>query len=350
MQKHAYGFGTAVDATELLRNEKYQTVFLENFHKAVFENDLKWPQWINKNNRERTFTALAWLENKKIPVRGHTLVWPSWQWMPDFLKSYEKDTAQLRKYIHDHIREGLQLTGNRLAEWDVFNEPFTNTDIQKLLGQRSMVEWYKVAAANAHDTIKLYINDFGILSDGGNNQVHQDHYYNTIKYIKDNGGKIDGIGFQGHFGWQMTSPEKIWAIMDRYAELVPELQITEFDIDITDEELQAKYTGYFLTAVFAHPNSTGFMIWGFWEGRHWRATAAMYKKDWTMRPNAKVWRDLIYNKWWTSEALQTNSGGKIALRGFLGEYTYEIVDQKGKVVKTGSFNLNSKGKTLKVVL
>ncbi|MBX9852955.1 MAG: endo-1,4-beta-xylanase [Cytophagaceae bacterium] len=350
MKKHAYGFGTAVDANELLRNEKYQAVIRENFNKAVLENDLKWPQWLDPFNKQQTFKALDWFSGNKIPVRGHTLVWPSWQWLPEFLKDYQKDTAKLRKTVLDHMKEELEATKGRLVEWDVLNEPFTNTDLQKLLGDKAMVEWFKTADAMTHDSVKLYINDFGILSDGGNNKLHQDHYYNTIKYITSNGAKINGIGFQGHFGWQLTSPQKVWSLLDRYGELASELQVTEFDIDITDEELQAEYTRDFMTTFFSHPKTSGFMIWGFWEGRHWRPNGAMYRKNWTAKPNLKVWQDLIYNKWWTKEEKKPDATGAFKIRGFLGEYQYEVVDKTGKIIKSGTFSLPHKGIDMKIIL
>jgi endo-1,4-beta-xylanase len=350
MTRHAYGFGTAVDAGELLQGVKYQNVLKENFNKAVFENDLKWPQWLNTTNRQQTFEAMNWLSRNKIPVRGHNLVWPSWQWLPEFLQDEENDTVKLRKSILDHIKEELESTKGRLTEWDVLNEPFTNTDLQRLLGDKAMVEWFKTADAFTPDNVKLYINDFGILSDGGNNKQHQEHYYNTIKYILDRGGKINGVGFQGHFGWQLTPPQKVWALLDKYGALVSELQITEFDIDITDEKLQADYTRDFMTAFFSHPKTAGFMIWGFWEGRHWRPNGAMYKKDWTAKPNLKVWQGLIYSQWWTKEEKRSDQAGSIKTRGFLGEYKYEVLDQKGKVVKKGTFLLPQKGIEIKIIL
>jgi endo-1,4-beta-xylanase len=32
---------------------------------------------------------------------------------------------------------------------------------------------------------------------------------------------------------------------------------------------------------FAHPSVEGILMWGFWQGKHWRPNAFLWKKDWT---------------------------------------------------------------------
>jgi hypothetical protein len=62
-------------------------------------------------------------------------------------------------------------------------------------------------------------------------------------------------------------------------------------------------------------------MWGFWEGRHWRPRAAMYRKDWTPKPNAKAYKDLVFKQWWTDESGRTDNDGQYAIRAFRGEHT-----------------------------
>jgi endo-1,4-beta-xylanase len=119
----------------------------------------------------------------------------------------------------------------------------------------------------------LYIIDYSILSAGGNDVPHQNHYFGTIRRLEDSGAPVQGIGMQGHFSQNLTPPVRLWEILDRFGALNKPIQITEFDIDMADEQLQAAYTRDFLTAVFAHPTVKGFLMWGFREGRHWRPTS-----------------------------------------------------------------------------
>ena len=62
-------------------------------------------------------------------------------------------------------------------------------------------------------------------------------------------------------------------------------------------------------------------MWGFWEGRHWRPLGAMLRKDFSPKPNLKVWQDLVYKQWWTNVTGTTDKDGVFRTRAFLGDYT-----------------------------
>ena len=65
---------------------------------------------------------------------------------------------------------------------------------------------------------------------------------------------------------------------------MPHQCITEFDIVTSeDEQLAADYTRDTLIAVFSHSAYTSFLLWGFWEGSHWKPEAASWNKDWSSR-------------------------------------------------------------------
>ena len=72
---------------------------------------------------------LHWLREHDIPVRGHNLVWPGWQWLPTQLREYEKDPEKLREITAKHITYMVSHFRGQLVDWDVVNEPFTNYDL-----------------------------------------------------------------------------------------------------------------------------------------------------------------------------------------------------------------------------
>ena len=350
MTRHEFGFGSAVAADGLntpnADGEKYRETIKELFNKVVLENDLKWPQW--QQNRNRAQSALTWLHDNGITkVRGHTLVWPGWQHLPAGLQDLATDPDALRARIFDHIADVVSANRGQLVEWDVLNEPYTNTALQTILGDEEMAVWFKKAAE--HDPLPtLYINDYSILSGGGLDKPHQDGYFNVIRKIIDWEAPLGGIGMQGHFGAQLTPVPKLWQILDRFAEFNKPIQITEFDVDVDDEEVQAAYTRDFLTAMFAHPSIDGFMMWGFWEGRHWRPRAAMFRKDWSRKPNADAFTGLVFSKWWTDETIATDENGAVALRGFKGDYAIDVT--VGEVTQTTNATLTRDGLSLTVNL
>jgi uncharacterized protein (TIGR03437 family) len=326
MTRHAFGFGSAVDGHMLMDNSldgaKYQEMIPQLFNKAVLENDLKWPFW-ESWSRESAAFALGWLPAHGITdIRGHNIIWPDRGNLPPDVVSLFSNPEALRQRIYDHIREVMTFTKGKVTEWDVLNEPYTSKDVQAILGDREMAVWFQ-KAREADPNVKLYVNDFNIVEAGGWDVRHQNHYYDTIRFILDNGGPIDGIGLQCHFNANLTAPARALEVLDRFAEFGKDLEVTEFDINIADEEAQAQYTRDFLTLAFSHPAVKGFMLWGFWEGKHWLPRGAIYRRDWSIRPNGEAWRDLIFNQWWTDAQGTTGADGVFRTRGFLGEYVVE---------------------------
>jgi endo-1,4-beta-xylanase len=326
-------------------NEKYRQFILDNFNCVVLENDLKWPQW--EQNRDRALRAVRWMHDNGIrKVRGHNLVWPAWQYLPGSLRNLESNPDALRKRILDHIQDVVTANRGTLMDWDVLNEAHTNKDLQRILGDDEMVRWFQVARDYDPD-VKLFINDYNILSANGANIVHRNGYFDIITFLLSRDAPVDGIGMQGHFG-SPTAPETMLRILDRFATFNRQIEITEFDFNTSDEELQAQFTRDLLITAFSHPSITNFLMWGFWEGQHWLPRGAMVRKDWTTKPNYDVWREMVYTKWWTNELGATGEDGLYGVRGFLGDY--EIVVTAGDQSVTLPATLTKDGTVVKAIL
>ena len=256
-------------------------------------------------------------------MRGHCLIWPGKTNLPESVLPLLEKPDELRSRIAAHIAEEVSAFRGQLVEWDVLNEPFTNTDVQAVLGDAEMIDWFNAARA-ADPGPRLFINDYSILETGGRDAAHQDHYFKTIKALLDGGAPVQGIGIQGHFSEDLTPIPRLTEILDRFATFGLPIQITEFDINTYDEQLAADYTRDFLTAMFSHPSISGVMVWGFWEKRHWIPPAAFYRADWTLRPAGAVWKELTQKTWRTDTEVRTGADGMAKVRGFSGEYEVQI--------------------------
>jgi endo-1,4-beta-xylanase len=337
MIRHKFGFGSAIPASRFMTNETFRNKVYELFNEVVYENDLKWGSF-NSTSMLNISRSLDSLDNYNIEVRGHNVIWPAWRWIPTAVRTLENDPEALRTEIERRIDQVTTFTKGRLNDWDVINEPYSEKDIMAILGNEVMVDWFKRVRHN-DPGVKLYLNDYGILSGGGINQVKQDYYYNLVKYIDDLGGEVDGIGFQGHFGGDLTPITRIYNIIERFAELGKDIKITENDINITQRQVQADYTRDFLTIVFSHPAVKSNLFWGFWENSHWMPDAALFNADWTIRPHGEAYIDLVFNQWWTPEVEEiTNDLGIVSFEGFLGTYEYTV--KTGETERTGIFNLD----------
>lgn len=358
-RRHAFQFGTAFVASRLLdqadaNNAVYREKLLELFNAGSPENDLKWQPWIGEwgtsFSPQIAQAGLQWAKDRGLVLRGHVLVWPSTRNMPTALtaKILANDPT-IPTTILSHIDEITQATKTFLNEWDVMNEPYDNHDIMDRFGQQRMIEWFQRARTNL-PTAELYVNDYAILSGGGSNVAKQDAYEQTIRYIREGGGPLTGIGFQGHFSGAATGIPRMWEILQRYAAAFPDLKfrITEFDHTTDDEQLQADFLRDFLTLMISHPQMQGVQLWGFWEGAHWRANAALYRQNWDEKPNAAAYRKLVLGDWWTDVTSRSLATGVVTGRGFAGSYTAEVT--VGGVTRSQDFELTTAGATLTVTL
>ena len=336
MQRHAFGFGSAVSAEMLLAKtpdgDKYREVVSKYFNKVVLENDLKW--WMWESNRQRAIDAVKWLRDHNIEVRGHNLVWPSWRNLPRDLAGLKSNPDVLRKRIDDHITEEVTAMKGQCVEWDVINELFANHDVPDILGRDETVRWFQLAH-QADPAAKLFINDYDTVESGRADNPHTDAYEEQIRYLLANGAPLSGIGIQSHFGWALPAPIAVEKGFDRFAKLGLEMEITEEDISVTDEQLQADYTRDYMTLAFSEPSMVGFLSWGFWEGRHWRSDAAYFHQDWTPKPAGQAWIDLVAKKWWTNASGATDAQGQYKTRGFLGDYEITVsAGGRSRTIKT----------------
>lgn len=351
MRRHAYGFGTAVsshylqDGKETQDKKRYREEIKKLFNRTVLENNLKWRGW--ERGRDKAIRTTNWLRDSGIEVRGHCLVWPNWRHLPGDMKQRQGDKAYLRKRCLDHIADEAGAMKGKLIDWDVINEPFTNHDLMDILGREVMGGWFKKAKEMDPD-VNVYINDYAILSGGGGDSAHRRHYEETIRFLIDSGAPLDGIGVQGHFGSNVTAPGELLKTLDRFARFGRPLQVTEFDMKTGIEPFEAAYTRDFMTAVFSHPATVGILMWGFWDGRHWKKNAPIYRKDWSLKPSGEVWIDLVFKKWWTRAEGTTNRRGEFEVRGFLGDYEI-AAERRGRSGRAG-FTLTKEGGVVRVVV
>ncbi len=336
-----FRWGTCVVAGRMFDpsedGKKYREFIEKYCNIVVFENDLKWFGWANPRTRENVMKACDWFAERNIVVRGHNLVWPSWRNSDNSWKALANDPEKLRQTVREHVLDEAKGMKGRVVDWDVVNEPYDNRDVWEILGKNEIAEWYKLARQEEPNAV-LFLNDYGILSSEGLDKRKQDFYYQTIKEIVDSGAPIGGIGMQGHFGSEATSPEKVIEIIERFSTFGLPIAITEHDIDSTNAKYQAEFTRDFMTAAFSCEAVQEFLIWGFWARSHWRPNAAYMTSDWQLTPAGKVWTDLVSKEWRSNLDVDADFYGEAEVRVFKGDYEIEAMNgaQTGKAKVTVS--------------
>lgn len=321
-------WGTAIDEFMLAGTDSnsqiYKKHLKELFNTAVISNGFKAGGWAwDVKRKMNTLLSFDWLRENGFRQRGHNLVWPAWKFNSAITKHIAMhDSASFDRYIKAQFYERMAYTKGQLIAWDVVNEYMHEKEFFHYLPNDVLVDWFKLAHQLDPDA-QLFINEYGMLNCVQSPQNISD-YIDTIRVLRAKGAPIQAIGIQGHIGRQPRNPMQVISDLDLFIPVGLPVQITEFDINTPDEDLQADYMRDFLIAVYSHPIVTGITLWGFWEGTHWKPDAGMFKKDWSPKGAATVWRELVANKWKTYVKAKTDHKGILNVQGHLGNYVISV--------------------------
>ncbi|MBC8009342.1 MAG: endo-1,4-beta-xylanase, partial [Burkholderiales bacterium] len=350
LEQAEFVWGTAVDDRFIIADSpdatRYRQLIPEFFNTVVIENGLKWPTWNGGPARQaEALRALDWIESQNLRHRGHNLIWPGWKFSPRGQRDLPDLATALPPIIEARITEMLTATRGRSIAWDVVNEPLHERDYFDHIPELAMADWFKLAR-RLDPSADLFINEYSMLNSGLSPGTIA-RYRELIGRLRRAGAPIDGIGIQGHIGRQPRAPELVLSDLALIAAEGLPVQITEFDVNTTDEAIQGDYTRDFLIACYSHPVVTGFINWGFWQGKHWKPDAAMFRRDWSEKPNAAVWRDLVLGQWLTRIDETTTAEAPVSVRGHLGRYRVTVTHDG--VISRRDVTLTRSGAELTVI-
>lgn len=355
--KHEFLFGTAItdnlaERAENAMSEDDREMFLEilqeNFNYAVHENALKWYDTEVEYKKVDYYLAdriYELCEERDIPMRGHCVFWAKDKYVMSWLKELNND--ELRASVVRRATGVAEHFKGRINEFDLNNEMIAGNFFRRRLGYGIINEMaWMVKAANPN--AKLYMNDYGILVEGGFNRSA---YINQIEKLLANGVPIDGIGCQAHFitsdknnstGRAATTSEHVQKTLDELAKFGLPIKITECLVSADTEEGEAEELRRFFKICFAHPGVEAILMWGFWEVGHWVPESAMWKEDWTPTRQALAYRDLVFDEWWTEVSGKADEEGIYKTNAFYGDY---VISSNGETKKV---TLSKKDKSIKV--
>ena len=204
----------------------------------------------------------------------------------------------------DHITQTVGHFKGRVASWDVINEPLADFGVAGSSGLRNHT-WLKasgenyiasafMAAREADPRAKLYINEYGLESNG----ERWDTFLALVKKLKVQGVPIDGVGFQGHVydSGDIINPVTLRSHIRELAELGLTSRISEMDVYSDDgTEVQAKQYADVFNVCFTEPSCVSWSTWGvtdrynFWQDESGRLQHGRdFLWDEKYRPTAAV--------------------------------------------------------------
>lgn len=295
----------------------------------------------------RTLEVAAWCKSHGITPKGHPLAWTHVAGMPAWL--YELPPDYSKTLLQARVVGNVKGFAGTIDLWDVANET-ANTVVWdaamkmpgRIEGERypgtgpsiaEIADWvepcYRWAHA-ANPDATLLLNDFGQIAW----PPVRERFFAFVKELQRRGTPLHGIGLQAHEPrTEWYHPQKVWDTLERYRELGLPIHFTEFHPHslgapisggykegVWSEENQAEFARIMYTLGFGHPSVVSFTWWDFTENDSYIKGSALLRKDLTPKPAYEVLDQLINHQWKTHTALKTDADGRIALRGFYGEY------------------------------
>jgi hypothetical protein len=312
---------------------------LGGFNMAEVNAGLDWP--LDEDTREIALEAAQWLREYEMLTRSHALFAAAGQ-LPPELAALRETRGELRARVLDHVRIKVAAAKGLITEWSVPIALAADGE----LGAALLAEVLKTAR-EADPEARLLVHAGNVLADGVD-AAQQTAVVQAIRSLLQAKAPVQGIALGSHFGERLLAPDKIWAVLDRLAELRLPLAITDFEVDTWDEGAQADYMRDFATTVFAHPSTTSLSLVAFWAKSHPIPNAALYSANWLPRPSARAWHELMEKRWSSSGTITTNGKGVAKTKAFHGYYAIEVRGgAKPKVIYT---KLGKAGRWLEITM
>lgn len=306
--KDKFRIGVALSNMDINNKNKAQLV-VSQFNSITCENEMK-PDFILDRegsmkandeecpaiNMKNAEIALSFAKEHGINMRAHTLVWhsqtPRWFFTVGYDNSEDAPFVTrevMLARMENYIRQVMEYVNTNypgvVYAWDVVNEAIEPGDGREDGIRVKNNHWFDVIGADyiemaftfahkyADSEQKLFYNDYNTYD---KNKMF--YIRNMISKLQEK-DLIDGIGMQDHM--QLMNPTILdyqYAI-DKYAQLGLEIQITELDINTTDnsEEGQKKLGSRYKAIMTIIQNSidkndaniTSVTFWGLTDDRSW---------------------------------------------------------------------------------
>ncbi|MGQ9788723.1 MAG: endo-1,4-beta-xylanase [Candidatus Hadarchaeaceae archaeon] len=259
--------------------------FSKYWNQVTPENAGKWGEV------ERTRDVYRWstldsiynyAKSKGFPFKMHTLIWGQQQ--PSWINSLPREEQR------EEVEEWICEVGKRYPNIDfvdVVNEPIHAPPFYKdvIGGDNGLygtgwdwVVWAFEKARQHLPNAKLLINEYGI--EWGGSDLNK---YITIINILKQRDLIDGIGVQGH-GLEKIPLNTLKSSLDRLAQTGLPIYISEYDVDIADDNQQLNVYKTQFPVFWEHPSVLGVTLWGYVQGQTWRPDTYLLRSDGTERP------------------------------------------------------------------
>jgi len=262
-----------------------------------------------------------------MTVHGHSLVWHSDYQVPNFMRDYDGDFAEmLATHVTEIVNYFEEEYPGTVISWDVVNEAITDNPGQDENGWRRSLFYNELPPASESDIPEYIRQSFQAARDtGADIDLYYNDYDNTANSFRLNktleiadalaeDGLIDGVGFQMHVYMDYPSLSDFENAFEEVVERGLKVKITELDVAVVnpygageppaqpdyDEELAGAQKQRFCDIARVYLETVpaefrgGFTVWGLTDDESWlmnqfsNAAGADYDDVWPLLFNGDL--------------------------------------------------------------
>ncbi|HKK46009.1 MAG TPA: endo-1,4-beta-xylanase [Balneolaceae bacterium] len=236
--KNDFKVGAAINKRQLYGKEPGAIALVKKQFNAISpENVLKWerinpaPDSFNFDPADR---YVRFGQENDMFILGHNLVWH--HQVPEWVFQNKDGTVTDRETLLKRMRQHISMEAGRykgkIDGWDVVNEAVSSDGTlrkskwMQIIGKEYLPLAYEYADSAAPDA-ELYYNDYDLYKPAKRQGVVK-----LIKYLQEQGVRIDGVGIQGHWGLKVPDLQQVQKSIDAFAKLGVKVMISELDITV----------------------------------------------------------------------------------------------------------------------
>jgi GH35 family endo-1,4-beta-xylanase len=249
--------------------------FLDYWDQLTPENAGKWDACEGTQDVmrwDRLEPMYNYAKEHGIPFKQHTMVWG--RQSPFWLNNLSGGE------VAEEIEEWFAAYCEKFPDTDmidVVNEPVHEPAgyAQQVFGDDWVVRVFEIAHQYCPNSI-LILNDFNVL------RWDTDAFIAYAEPVME-AGLLDAVGCQAH-GLHDQSFEELKTNLQKIADIGAWVYISEYDIDVADDNQQKNIMEQQFTLFYEHPSVAGITLWGYILGRTWRANTGIKHESGAHRP------------------------------------------------------------------
>ena len=352
-----FSFGVVVQAPlmkdEVLEQQRFQPLVerlgknrqnLEKFRQAVtdrslfdtvsFDRALIWRDAVEWGN-DLVPGVIDLFRKKGFGIRGFALYIPAFHFAPAKCRQMAGD--ELLTAVETFIRRQTQRYRGKIDQWCVVHAALTYEEIYDIVGVDSLLKSFAIAKRGAAPGTALFLSDDKALLTPSTG--HLEETVELLNWLQAEGAQVDGLILDARLTRPYIAPQAMQTRLDQIARSArAPIYVTNLEVEAAKENIQADMLHDLLLLFYSHPSVRGVMFSRIWAAASINGKSALFRKNMSAKPAAKMIRQLLTDEWITRKKAVTDDKGVVVVHGFHGTYDITVSQGEKAVVKTATLS------------